>query len=117
MSEDLRASLSAALPEAMRGRDRVAVAALRSALAAVANAEAVPVGHGPRAGALEQALLGAGAADAPRRELTPGDVRAIVHLEVREREEAAQTVQAAGRPDEAERLLAEADVLRRHLGS
>ena len=44
----VRARLSAALPVAMKARDRVAVAALRSALAAVANAEAVPVDSVPR---------------------------------------------------------------------
>ena len=52
MSDDLRARLADALPAAMRARARVAVSALRSALAAVATAEAVPAHSAPAAGAL-----------------------------------------------------------------
>ena len=73
----------------MKARDRVAVAALRSALARVSNAEAVHVDSVPRAGAIEDAPAGAGAADAPRRELTEADVRGIVEAEVAEHDHAA----------------------------
>jgi hypothetical protein len=38
---DIQARLRDALTDALRGRDRVAVAALRSALSAIANAEAI----------------------------------------------------------------------------
>ena len=41
----------------------------------------------------------------------------IVHAEVTERESAATSSPRTGRPDDAERLRAEAAVLRRHLGS
>lgn len=116
MSEDLRTSLSSALRPAMRARDAAAVAALRSALAAVANAEAVPIEHAPPAGALEQTRVGVGAADAPRRELTEDAVREVVRGEVVEREEAAGLLDGHGRVDEAARLRAEAAVLREHLG-
>lgn len=115
MSEDLRTSLSSALVPAMRARDAAAVAALRSALAAVANAEAVPIEHAPPAGALEQTRVGVGAADAPRRELTEEDVREVVRGEVTEREQAAGVLDGHGRADEAARLRAEAAVLREHL--
>lgn len=116
MSEDLRASLGAALRPAMRARDTVAVAALRSALAAVANAEALSVRDAPAAGALEQARVGVGAADAPRLELGEDDVRRIVRGEVTERESAAEVMTGHGRHDDAQRLRAEATVLREHLG-
>jgi uncharacterized protein len=64
-AEHLRERLSRALPAAMKARDRVAVAALRSALAAIANAEAVDPapasppatrspGPGPSAGSPER---------------------------------------------------------------
>ena len=46
-ADDLRQRLSRALPVAMKARDRVAVAALRSALAAIANAEAVDASRTP----------------------------------------------------------------------
>jgi hypothetical protein len=40
--DDIRITLQRALRAAMKSRDTVAVSALRSALAAIANAEAVP---------------------------------------------------------------------------
>ena len=46
-ADSLRERLSRALPAAMKARDRVAVAALRSALAAIANAEAVDPSRSP----------------------------------------------------------------------
>lgn len=108
---DLRAALAGALTPAMRARDRVVVSALRSALAALANAEAQPVDHLPPAGALEGARIGAGAADAPRRELSEEDVRRIVGVEVTERERAADELAGHGRTEDADRLRAEAEVL------
>jgi hypothetical protein len=56
-----------ALPEAMRARDRVAVSALRVTLAALDNAEAVPVDEADMRGG---AMGGSGAGDVPRRALT-----------------------------------------------
>jgi uncharacterized protein len=46
-AENLRERLSRALPVAMKARDRVAVGVLRSALAAIANAEAVDPSRTP----------------------------------------------------------------------
>lgn len=111
----LRERLSSALGPAMKARDRVAVAALRSAMAAIGNAEAVPVDTAPRAGAVEDAATGVGAADAPRRHLSEDDVRAVVVGEVEERDGAARELASLGRAEDAARLTAEADVLRRHL--
>jgi len=116
MSDDpttgLRDRMGAALTSSMKARDREAVAALRSALARVSNAEAVDVDSVPRAGAIEQARVGAGAADAPRRELTEDDVRGIVEAEVAEHDHAAQHFTDIGRPDVAARVAAQAEVLR-----
>ena len=111
----LRERMAAALTASMKARDRVAVSALRSALARVANAEAVHVDSAPRAGALHDAPIGAGAADAPRRELTEADVREVVEAEVVEHERAAAHFTDVGRPDDAARVGAEADVLRAFL--
>ncbi|HYN65459.1 MAG TPA: hypothetical protein VES93_01140 [Ornithinibacter sp.] len=108
----LRDRMSAALMSSMKARDPVAIAALRSALARVANAEAVPIDTTPRAGALHEAPVGAGAADAPRRELTEADVRAVVEAEVAEHERSARHLADAGRPEDAARVTAEASVLR-----
>lgn len=106
----LRETLRAELKTAMKARDRVAMTALRSALAAIDNAEAVPIDAMPRAGAVEGSAIGAGAADAPRRELSDADVRAIVQGGVDERRNAADGLRAT-HPERAEALDAEAAVL------
>lgn len=108
----LRDRMAAALTSSMKARDKVAVAALRSALARVANAEAVHIDTVPRAGAVHDAAVGAGAADAPRRDLTEADVREVVEAEVVEHDRAAQHLTEVGRPDEAALVTAQADVLR-----
>jgi uncharacterized protein len=113
MSDDeLLTRMASALTAAMRARDTVATRALRSALSAVANAQAVPVDSMPSAGAVEAAAVGVGAADAPRRELTPADVRAVVEAEVSEHDRSAAHLAQVGRPADASRVSAEADVLR-----
>jgi uncharacterized protein YqeY len=116
MRDNLRSDLTAAL----KARDRVAVAALRSALAAIDNAEAVPVDNLPGSVASSEhvagAAVGLGAAEAERRHLTDADLRSIVENEVLERSVAAGEYERLGRDDAAERLRAEAEVLSRHLG-
>jgi uncharacterized protein YqeY len=112
----LRQRLRAALPAAMKARDRTAVAALRSTLAAIDNAEAVD--GGPSAGrglAIEQSPVGVGAAEVARRVLTEAEVERIVRAEVAEREAAARDYDQAGRPEHAEQLRAEAEALSAHL--
>ncbi|MGX1812070.1 hypothetical protein ACWIGI_40670 [Nocardia sp. NPDC055321] len=110
----LRDRLRAALPAALKARDRTAVAALRSALAAIDNAEAVDASD-VRAGAIE-AAGGLGAAERPRRELTESDVDDIVRAEIDERDSAATDyAAAAGGAARAAALRAEAAVLTRHL--
>jgi uncharacterized protein len=115
MHAHLRADLAAAL----KARDRVAVTALRSALAAIDNAEAVPVDHVLDSVTGNEHVAGTatgvGAAEAERRRLTETDLWSIVENEVRERSVAAQEYEHLGRHDLAERLRAEAEVLGRYL--
>jgi uncharacterized protein YqeY len=93
----------------MKARDTTAVAALRSALSAIDNAEAVE--HtGPTT------RLGVGAADVARRELSATDVVEILRAEVAERISAAAEYERVGRPERAARLRAEAEALLSHLG-
>ncbi|MFI8943652.1 hypothetical protein [Streptomyces syringium] len=100
----------------MRARDKVAVSALRSTLAALDHAEAVPVGEAALRGvALEHAPVGAGATEAPRRELSERTMVDIVRAESDERLEAAAQLTAPAHADRAERLRAEAAVLLRFL--
>lgn len=100
----------------MKARDRAAVAAVRSALAAIDNAQAVEPSPPTRTdGVIAGAVTGLGAGDAPRRELSEGDIAALVRAEVTDRRVAAAEYERAGQVDAAARLIAEADVLTAHL--
>ncbi|HEX6473004.1 MAG TPA: hypothetical protein VF069_28195 [Streptosporangiaceae bacterium] len=112
----LRERLRGALRTAMKSRDRVALGALRSTLAAIDNAEAVEVdASAGRNLAIELTPVGAGAAEAQRRVLAEADVERIVRAETAAREASARDYEAAGRPERAEHLRAEARVLLAHL--
>lgn len=96
----------------MRARDKVAVSALRATLAALDNAEAVPVDEtGPSGVAIEQSPVGAGTTEVVRRELSEREVADIVRAEAAERLEAAAELTALAHADRADRLRAEAEVL------
>ncbi|MFD7324138.1 hypothetical protein ACFV9D_24035 [Streptomyces sp. NPDC059875] len=100
----------------MRARDKAAVSALRSTLAALDNAEAVPVGEAELRGvALEHAPVGVGATEAVRRELSEPDVVDVVRAEAAERLEVAAQLTAPAHADRAAQLRAEAAVLLRFL--
>ena len=116
MTELLNDRLRASLREAMRAKDAVAVAALRSALAALGNAEAVPVvvTSGPTTATHERiagTAVGVGAAEVSRRVLSAEQQRAVVQAEVDERLIAADELDAGGQAERAVRLRAEAAVL------
>jgi len=97
---------------ALKARDAVAVAAYRSALAAVDNARAVEAPKGP-----VRTALGVGAREVSRRELSDEQVREIVRREISDREAAALEYETRGRADHAQRLRDEASVLAAFLDS
>jgi uncharacterized protein YqeY len=103
MEDRMRADLK----QAMKDRDGVATVALRTALAAIANAEAVPDDGSlaPTHGRL---------VDHPRRVLTPGDVRAIVRHQIDDRRDTIGQIAAHG--GATDDLSAQIDVLERYLG-
>ena len=136
--DNLRDRLRRALPAAMKARDRPAMTALRSALAAIDNAGAVDPTHAvptevdPQVatsaarpsdpGAARAAhpgfagtVAGVGAAEVERRSLSQAQMEAIVRTEIADRETAATGYERAGQLQHAERLRAEAKVLRSHL--
>lgn len=86
--------LQSDLTAAMKARDELVVAVLRSALAAV-----------------KEARVSGDAA----RDLSDADVQAVLAKEARKREEAAAAFADAGRTGQAERERAEAEVLARYL--
>ncbi len=105
----LRVRMRRALPEAMRARDKAAVSALRGALGALDNAEAVPVDT------LAQTPDGVRASEAARLELSERTVVDIVRSEVTERLQAADELSGPAHAERAARLRAEAAVLLRYL--
>jgi uncharacterized protein YqeY len=113
----MRASLRKDLTVALKARNDIAVTALRCALAAIDNTEAVPVDcrWGTRNEHGAGAAIGPGAVEVERRHLTDADLRAIVENEVRERSAAARKYEELGRADLGAKLRAEADVLSRYL--
>jgi uncharacterized protein len=116
----VRSRLGLALRTALRARDQAATAAFRSALAAIANAEAVDVVHDTPARASSAHIAGAaagpGATEAARRELSPDAVAGIVRAEIADRQVAAGQYAAAGHGERAARLEAEARALQAVLG-
>jgi uncharacterized protein len=114
----LRERLRHALPAAMKARDRVAVAALRTTLAAIDNAEAVDGAAAIHERlAIEQTRVGVGAAEVERRSLSEAQVEDIVRTEIAEREAAARDYERAGQPQRAEMLQDEVSVLSAHLAA
>jgi uncharacterized protein YqeY len=101
---DIRRRLRDALHAALKASDEVATAALRSAISAIANAEAVAPGP-------SKVRLGVGAGDVPRRDLSDDEVLAIIRAEVDERLRAAAEYEGLGKPEHARRLRSEGDVL------
>ncbi|WP_059008858.1 hypothetical protein [Streptomyces specialis] len=100
----------------MRAGDKAAVSALRATLAALDNAEAVPVDEaGLRGVALEHAPVGVGATEVARREVSERGVEDIVRAEAAERLEVAARLTAPAHAGRAARLRAEAAVLLRFL--
>jgi uncharacterized protein YqeY len=102
---DVRQRLRESLKAALKSRDEIASAALRSALSAIANGEAVDP-------APNRVRLGVGAADVPRRELSDAEVTAIIQAEIDERLHAAAEYERLGQDGQARRLRSEGDVLR-----
>ena len=119
-SDDLRTRLRRRLSSALRDQDRPAVSALRSALAALDNAEAVQPAEGFRPEASEYiagGVAGLGAAEVERRVLDAESQRAIVKAEIEARLTAAATYEQHGQNSRAAELHLGVEVLLAALGS
>ena len=119
--EGLTGRLRSALTQALSARDMIAAAALRSALAAIGNAEAVPLAPDRATPASSQHFAGARArlvaGEAARRELRAGETEQLVRDEINARLAAAREYDELGRGDRADRLRREAAVLTSVIGS
>jgi uncharacterized protein YqeY len=117
----VRSRLQSALRAAMKERDAVAMSALRSALSAIANAEAVPVPSGPVPSGQRPVappsesvpIAGSvpGGAEVARRAVTEEEAAAIAAAEAAGRRAAAVDYRAAGHADRADRLVRVARVI------
>jgi uncharacterized protein len=105
---EIMTRLRRALGVALKARDAGSVSALRSAISAIGNAEAIDPAAARTGGTgsphFAGTVAGLGAGEAQRRRLTEADIAAIVRQEAAEREAAASQYQRGGRAEEAARL-------------
>lgn len=114
----LRDALRRDLASAIKAREPDAVAALRTAIAAIDNAEAVPAPAASQATASTHfagARAGVGAGEADRRDLDDGQQRAILREQVTGYLTEAGRYEALGQQAAADRLRAQARLLSGYL--
>jgi uncharacterized protein len=113
VTADLRAALRRDLTAALKSRQAEVVSVLRNALAAIENAEALPVS------AVTPHVAGApgglGSTEAPRRELSPEDVRGLLEALILDFKREARRYDSLGQSDAARRLEGQAGVLSAYL--
>jgi uncharacterized protein len=112
-ADEWRAALRPRLVAAMKVRDKMGMAALRSLLGAIDNAEAADTESAPavEAGVIAGGVVGLGAGEVARRQLSPADLVALCHHEVTDRRTAAEEYRGIRQLDAAAVLDAEADVI------
>lgn len=116
--ETIRTRLRCALTDAMKQGHGTAVTALRTALSAIDNSEAVARPEPPSddgSGVIAGAVHGVGRSEALRRKLTEREVLDVVVDEIDERDHAATEYERVGQLDRANLLREEAAVLRLHV--
>ncbi|MGH3253435.1 MAG: hypothetical protein ACRDOI_45450 [Trebonia sp.] len=114
----LRDALRRDLTSAMKARERDAVSALRSAIAAIDNAEAVPArdeNQASTSGHIVGAHLGVGAAEAARRDLSTSQQQAILRDQITDYTTEADRYESLGQQDAAARLRTQAHLLTAYL--
>jgi uncharacterized protein YqeY len=115
-ADDVVARMRADLPVAMKARDASAVSALRTGLAAIANAEA-PELSSPASGANRapvEPVVGR-LVEHTRLDLSVADVERILRHEIADRQDTIAAIEAHGRDTEVDDLRAEIAVLERYV--
>jgi uncharacterized protein len=114
----LRTALRTGLTAALKARDTDALAALRTAIAAIDNAEAVPVPN-TRATTTSAHIAGTrsgpGSTEAARQQLTVRELHNILRDLITEYTREADRYQALGQASAAERLRLQARTLAAYL--
>ena len=117
-AQRLRARMRTDLLMAMKARDTAIVAALRSALAGIDNAEAVAPAESFAIAVSEHvaaAGVGVGATESMRRLLSVDDLQSVLHTLITEFGVEAGRYDGYGQADAAQRLRSEAEALRRYV--
>lgn len=114
-----RTALRNDLIAAIKARRSETITALRTALAAIDNAESVVAtvenAGAPVSGRIAGATTGLGSTEAVRRELSASDVRSILQAEIDDRLSEADRYEHYGHSDAGARLRREAAVLMKYM--
>lgn len=100
------------LRDAMRARNAAEITTLRGLIAAVDNAQAVPVGDRHETYVFH--AFGDGTVEVPRKALGRDELRRLVETEIRSRSDAADDYRRLGRDDKARDLSQEVEILSRY---
>ena len=117
-ADALRATLRDGLITALKSRDSDALAALRTAIAAIDNAEAVriPDAQPPAMSThVAGASSGAGSTEATRRQLSGSEVHDILRDQIADHAREADRYDTLGQADAAHRLRRQARALEAYL--
>lgn len=112
-AETLKGELRRDLRAAMKRSDKVETALLRQLIAALDNAEAVPVRE--ECASLVRHVFGEGTAEVERRLISRDDAQAVMQAEMQARMEAAAEFARLGMAARAARLEAEVGIVRRYI--
>jgi len=110
-----RERLRVALRQAMRIGDRLETSGLRTLIAAIDDAQAVPVGDGHTRYVVRE--FGDRSAEVPRLGLSATEVRALLEREAASLLDAATDLESCGKADDAGRLRTQAAIVSRHIES
>jgi uncharacterized protein len=112
-AEIVKQTLRADLRAAMRAREALRVRVLRDLIAALDNAEAVPLGE--RHERYVELAFGDPAAQAQRLSLTEADVTRVLETEAESRRTTAADLETRGQTARAAELLTEAALVARYV--
>jgi uncharacterized protein len=116
-ADDIRTAMRRDLVVALKARDTSTVTALRTAIAAVDNAEAVDTSAMPATtqdGPVAGATAGLGSSEVARRVLTAADRQSVVHALIAEYLDEADRYESRNQHESAEVLRRQAGVLHRY---
>jgi uncharacterized protein YqeY len=113
VAEVIKRRLRSDLKSAMQARAKLETSVLRAIIAALDDAQAVPVSDKHVRYVVHE--FGDPAAEAPRLRLSVPDVQKLLEREIKDRREAADKLEQLGKVDRATELREEASIVTRYL--